>query len=76
MGFAVTRRLWRTDIKTNSLVFMRVLWAAVLRIDYVHEEMEAGSHEEATAMVQVGNDGGGASKWLFISFCSHSRHLS
>lgn len=36
--------------------------------------MEAGGSGEATAIVQVENDGGGASKCLFISFYSHSRH--
>lgn len=60
----------------SDLVFMRILLATVWRIDYVREEMEAGSNEEATAIVQAGNDGGGASKRLFISFCSHSRHFS
>lgn len=35
--------------------------------------MEAGSSGEAAAVVQVENDGGGASKWLFILFYSHSR---
>lgn len=37
------------------------------------EWMEAGSSGEAAAVVQVENDGGGASKWLFILFYSHSR---
>lgn len=33
----------------SDLVFMRILFVAVWRIDYVCEEMEAGSNEEATA---------------------------